>query len=167
MRLFGRFLEMLDVNDPGPLGVAGVCEQRGKAVVGEYARVARPLRCVSLRRAATSPVMRLSRLGVAMLPAAAAFFAWPASASRQGSVHQLTWHVTSADTAAILRAAVDSGWHLSGVLQFRVVDGGDAAEVMIEQVPPHRLGDSALVARFGYVNQSVRVVRRMGTWVKR
>jgi len=126
--------------------------------------VAYPVRCVSPPLVGNIPVMRLSRLGVALVPAAAAFFIWPTPASRQGV---LSVQVTPADTAAILRAAVGSGWHLSGVLEFRVVDGGDAAVLVSEQTPPHPLADSVLVPRFGYARDFVRVVRRRRRrWVR-
>jgi len=105
--------------------------------------------------------MRLSRLAVALLPTVAAFFIWPTPAPKQRPPQP---QVTPADTAAILRAAVDSGWHLSGVLELRVLRGRDAAALVIEQTPPQ--ADSILVPQFGYNRDVVRVVRRRWRWVR-
>ena len=74
---------------------------------------------------------------------------------------------TRADTAAILRAATDSGWHLVSTREFRIV--GDTATLVVEQqktmpfgtIPRADSQPEQLVA------STRRVERRKGKWVRR
>jgi hypothetical protein len=102
--------------------------------------------------------MRLSLL--------AALIAATRLAAQKPSAPQLT----SGDTAAILRAAVDSGWLVTAVNRFEVV--GDTARLTFTRTgvgPPRR--DSIFFSFFPsnggqVVGSTARVERHNGQWVR-
>jgi len=79
----------------------------------------------------------------------------------------LAAQATRADTAAIVRAATDGGWHLVATRELKIV--GDTATLVVEQQKAMAFG--AVPARDSQPAELVRsprrVERRNGKWVRR